>query len=302
MPDEARLPAHVEHQCARLRDQSEAFGVRAVALDSASNGRLARSLAMAALAFGRAWTSGQAALQDVGTRGITLAVSERMPASIDLAVLDVITFLTIADMVMDDAAILILGSIVAAHGDQEQSHDQASATREPSSRKPRRNRERAPWLQLVDLVDGETTLPGWQPPESLVRLVRELDLGLREARNRLVAHREADHAVGLTWHADGPTLHAFGPDLAASLRMMRGAARQAEETESLGNEISWEAYWRLRDELGRRAGELAPDVRTAVKDAMRVAGFDLPPLLLAALWLRDLADAALALGYPTPSG
>ncbi len=287
---ETDLPVQIKHQYDTLLRQSAEFDARAFAAESPGHARLARSLSMLAIAFARAWTSGQAALADVAHERATLPGKDIVTTVTDLAVLDVISCLTVADMVMDDAAIVILRAVL-----RMQPSDSAPVVPADAKGRSKPSLDVAPWQQLVDLVDGGRTAGDWQPTRDLVRLVRVMDLRLYEARNRLVAHRQADHVLGITWHSDGPTLHVFGPDLARGLGFLLDALHELDGKATMPDEISWDAYRQVRDDLLGRAGELTAKSRKEVVKAMRAAGYDQPALRLTVWWLRELADAALAI-------
>jgi len=88
---------------------------------------------------------------------------------------DVMSFLTIGDLVLGSIATLFLNRWNVAFDDSN------------------------PWPAFASAIDA---LPDDHSDAGLVAPVRRLDLGLREARHRVVAHRRASHSELLSWDSD----------------------------------------------------------------------------------------------------
>lgn len=97
------------------------------------------------------------------------------PLASHRALLDVVSFLTVGDMVLDDLAAMLL----------------ARWHRPPG-------RDGVPWRLFMNVLDRP------DPDRDELRgLGRYLDLVLREARARVVAHRSRRHAMSSGWAPDG---------------------------------------------------------------------------------------------------
>lgn len=167
-PEIQRLAGRLEEEARRLarftRESNE--------LDL---GRLWRRLAMWSTSVAHMATSGPAS-HDVALREFPEHPDHDRAgndAMIEFeAVTDVIAFLAVGDMVLTELAATFLGRWRVAYADDNPWRD---------------------FLREVDrrLVDGDEPGP--------LRAARELDLDLREARNRIAAHRRRTHAEILSW-------------------------------------------------------------------------------------------------------
>jgi hypothetical protein len=141
--------------------------------------RLVRTLTMWALAIRRLAASGPVS-ERAGLRYFA-DDPEHDQRNEDLfanhrAHLDVISYVTVGDMVLDDLAALTLGRAHAAVG-------------------------QVPWNSYMRLVDLRAGTAKERPGETAH--ARYLDLLLRTARHRLVAHRLRRHITNFAWQVDG---------------------------------------------------------------------------------------------------
>jgi hypothetical protein len=147
------------------------------------------------------------------------------------------------------------------------------------------------WNKLVGTIDGNV-LAGRDEP--LRDPARYLMLALVEGRNRLVAHRRADHAAITGWDREGITettlMRAQMPwDTEGAAQEARRRAAESllgildkinhapvpTELGEVGEERFSVPY--LLDVVVPRAGELSLDDRRRVGNAMREAGFSTRP-------------------------
>ncbi|MGH9419844.1 MAG: hypothetical protein ACRD3J_07725 [Thermoanaerobaculia bacterium] len=164
-----RIAAGIEAESARLID-----------LPGFDNdfdlGRVARSLWVWSIAVHRMAESGPASFRSVerGFRDHPLhGEPDPDPLASHRALLDSVSYLTVGDMVLDDFAAMQLARWDLEFGD-------------------------IPWRTFTRQLDsGDRRGTGQRP------IARFLDLALREARARIVAHRRRRHLPSTTWAPDG---------------------------------------------------------------------------------------------------
>jgi len=179
------------------------------------------------------------------------------------AQLDVLAFLTVGDMVMYDVAALVLG-------------------------RERRELPRDVWPAYMSLVDRELAAHEPQSPE--VAPARVLDLTLREARHRLVAHRLVTQSALFTWDRDHiPTPVMVNPaGLPDAYGLLRDANARLLVPMHAPAGYTYGGWADLVDWIIRRAGDLDGQGRDLVRRAFRLGEYELPPV-------ADLAESVLEL-------
>lgn len=236
--------------------------------------RLMRSLAMWSVTIRRLAESGPAALI-AGESGFG---APDTPSEADVmapyrAHADAIAFLSIGDMVLDDFAALQLGRWHRPTGD-------------------------VPWTTYMGRVDDMFDEEGVNGVHwDLIRASRSLDLVLREARNRLVAHRVHDHHLLTTWDQDAAleiTISDIEVDQSAihSLALIdQGARSTGEDLAPPSGGYSREDFWRIRDRLLGRAGMLGSGERRQLKSAFRSIGYDSARVSTVVGTMQSMAEA-----------
>lgn len=221
--------------------------------------RLVRSLAMWSVSVRRLADSGPRAL--IATEPAFAHKPEDFPPGADTmashrAHADAVSFLSLGDMVLDDFAALQLGRWGDALGDP-------------------------PWaeyMRRLDRIGGDEGVSG--PNWNLVRSSRSVDLILREARHRLVAHRVPDHHLVVTWDRDAAleiSMSDIHVDQAAihALEVIDWRLRGRDETALPPlREYERTDFWHLRDRLIGMAGFLGPVDRQQVKAAFKAVGYE----------------------------
>jgi hypothetical protein len=139
-------------------------------------GRVARSLGLWSISIARLAESGPASLRSTERRfrgHPEFGQADPDPMASHRALLDVVGFLSVGDMLLDDWAALQLARWSLGTGD-------------------------IPWRTLTKRIDsGDLRGKGLRYP------IRYLDLVLREARARIVAHRRRRHVLSNTWTTNG---------------------------------------------------------------------------------------------------
>lgn len=161
--------------------------------------------------------------------------------------LDVISFLAVGDMVLDDVATLVLGRDDVPAGDY-------------------------PWRTYMGRIDVAATTDLTSP---IVRSARTLDLLLREARNRLVAHRLAHHVPMFAWASDG-TQEVDLVDPAGVVKaygLLVDVAGRIGIAHPVVEEVTPSDYYPLLRRIIARAGELDGESRGIVRRAFKEAGY-----------------------------
>jgi hypothetical protein len=156
---------------------------------------------------------------------------------------DVLAFVGIGDLVLDDLARAILASRnrTAAH------HTNA-------------------WWRLVVAADD----PATPPPDH--RRIRMLQVSLRDARHRMLAHRRVNHAEIVAWETDdSPTVTLVGLDLGRRSRVAI-AALNATLTPPFSDELVREPQRFLEGAIGR-AAVLSSDQLALLTAAMAETGY-----------------------------
>lgn len=186
---------------------------------------------------------------------------------------DVISFLAIGDMALADIAALVLEREGLPANDN-------------------------PWPRMMDLVD---CLAEAEPRGALVNPARELDLTLREARHRLVAHRLHAQAYMFTWERDAFSITLVDP---AGLRQAYELLKRANERVRLPapapSDYTYSEYSHLRDWVLGQARHLDAEGRRLVRQAFRAGAYDLHHPVKVGNALLGLAAAAA--DYSKPAG
>ncbi|MHB8459843.1 MAG: hypothetical protein ACYDB6_07220 [Candidatus Limnocylindrales bacterium] len=193
------------------------------------------------------------------------------PLATHRALLDVVSFLTVGDMVLDDLAAMFLA-------------------RWP----PRPGRSKVPWRLFMDVLDD--TGPAL---DEIRGLGRYLDLVLREARARIVAHRSRRHAMSSGWAPDG----SFRVSM-VSLDDRSGAESElARILQQVGRGPGYLAdYDTLADYVIEAAPFLQSDLRFRAVKAFKKGGYSVyEPLAIVAAVLRLTATVREAKPRP-PAG
>jgi hypothetical protein len=235
-----QLAQTVEDAAARLTDEPGYAGT------DWSLQRLVRSLGMWSISIRRLSESGPAARLNVERRFVDHPEHERRsedPLAGHRAHLDVIAYLTAGDMVLDDLAALLL----------ERRHKSVTDL---------------PWRGYMGHVDGTA---GFVNGKKEVADARYLDLLLREARNRLVAHRQRKHITNFAWQMDG------------SMQLVVVASDEREAAMDLLAQVNGEMpvptrtadFDELRDWVIAFAPYLDASQRKRVGDAFRLAGYEM---------------------------
>lgn len=168
----------VQGVAVRLEDEARRLAALARGSDDLDLGRLWRRLAMWSATVAHLASSGPAS-HDVALRGFEEHPDHARAGEDTMiefeALADAIGFLAVGDMVLSAIAATFLGRWDVTHDDDN------------------------PWPAFLTAVDGRARDGG---DRGFVGAVRELDLDLREARNRLAAHRRRAHSEILSWDFD----------------------------------------------------------------------------------------------------
>lgn len=212
--------------------------------------RVAESLAMLSIAVRRMSESGPRAhlesLRQAFPEHYEDSPGEQDPLAGHRARLDVISFLAVGDMVLDDAATMVLERDRVAPGDY-------------------------PWRTYMRRIDAAAL----DPPAPMVRAARQLDLMLREARHRLVAHRLAHHVSMFAWASDGTQeVDLVNPDgVEPAYRLLIEVTERLGIAHSPPEEVTPTEYYALLRPILSRAGELDEESRSVIRRAFREAGY-----------------------------
>lgn len=212
--------------------------------------RVAESLAMLSIAVRRMSESGPRAhlqsLQHAFPEHYEDLPGEQDPLAGHRARLDVISFLAVGDMVLEDLAVMVLERDRVAPGDY-------------------------PWRTYMRRIDA----PAIDLPAPMVRAARQLDLMLREARHRLVAHRLTHHASMFAWASDGTQeVDLVNPDgVEPAYRLLVGVTERLGIAQSPPEEVTPSEYYALLRLIFNRAGELDEESRSVIRRAFREAGY-----------------------------
>lgn len=155
---------------------------------------------------------------------------------------DFISFLAIGDMILESSA----NALMPGHQTQW------------------------PWATFMGRVDAGDFAP-------LARHARRLDLILREARHRLVAHRIGDHYTSISWEEDGSMRvgHSQPFDAGPAYRTLHNL-RVAIGLPNSGEAANpgWRDYYLVRRHVLGHAYNLDRRSRDEVRKAFRLAGYD----------------------------
>jgi hypothetical protein len=127
-------------------------------------------------------------------------------------------------------------------------------------------------------------------PGAMVKPARQLDLVLREARNRLVAHRIPSHAYIYSWALD----HSLQPSLVDPDKLVNAYQLLARANATLRlphktvREPNYGAYADLWEWVVQFAGDLAKPARAKVRQAVHLYGYDSWPATQIVAALRAL--------------
>jgi len=233
-----------------LADRLEATARHLVGLPGADEDwsllRLARSLVMWSITVRRMAESGPASrltaersFPDHPEHGR----SGEDPLAGHRAHVDAISFVMVGDLVLDDFAALSLEREALPAGD-------------------------VPWRGLMRRLD-DAAEQGEEDPR--IRPARELDLILREARNRLVAHRRRSHKLIFGWQPD----NTIQIELADPKAQARALTILRDLNSGLPVPMSGlHDYAETRDWILAFAGALGGADRKRISDAFRLAGFE----------------------------
>lgn len=211
--------------------------------------RVSDSLAMWSIALRRMAESGPRAhlvgLQDTFPEHYPDPIAVE-PLAGHAARLDVVAFLAVGDMVLDDLAKLILNRDQQAVGE-------------------------VPWRTLMRRLDAG----GSGGSASMVRAARALDLILREGRTRLVAHRLVDHVSLYAWASDGTQeVDLVNPDgVGRAYEHLVDVADRVGIAHDTPAKVEPGDYYTILRRILARAGELDDEHRNLVKRAFREAGY-----------------------------
>jgi len=167
--------------------------------------------------------------------------------------LDMVAFLTVGDMVLSDVAALVLARTMTADG-------------EPS------------WRNYMRLLDG---MADDDPPSPQVRPARVLDVTLREARHRLVAHRLVTQGSLSTHDLRDNTLTPIVVDpggLEGAYPYLVSANERLNVPFRAAATYSHSAWSQLVDWLVNFAGDLDQEGRDLMRNAFRRGAYELPPM------------------------
>lgn len=156
---------------------------------------------------------------------------------------DVIVFVTVGDMVLDDLAGLVLEREKADASD-------------------------VPWREFMTRLDQAASRG---QNDARLGPARELDLRLREARNRLVAHRDRRQALVFAWQPDNTIqVTLVDPNAVAEALAILAEVNSRLRLPLRGTHD----YHAMLDWVIAFARELGAHDRKQVKDALRLAGFE----------------------------
>jgi hypothetical protein len=210
--------------------------------------RLVRTLAMRSITVERMATSGPESLVQEG-RGFRghpeHGQANEDPLATHRAHVDVIAFLTIGDMVLDDLSTVLLKRWKRPVGD-------------------------IPWRSLMKEVDRRVEAGTVGPEKTAARYI---DVLLREARNRVVAHWRHGHTLNLEWQTDD-SLRVVLIDprgLAVALEILR----RIDETLPVPSHA--ESFADLRDSLIAFAPEMDARQREDLASAFHHGGYEVFP-------------------------
>lgn len=256
----------------RVEEMARGLKRAAVPTEDWAGDRLGTALAMFSLAIRSVADSGPrshaASLSTLFPKD-TPKPAEPEPLIWYRAYMDWVTFLTIGDMALLDAAALAL----------ERANLPASDD---------------PWRPFMALVDAEAAAGNGG---SLVKPARQLDIVLREARNRLVAHRIPAHRGLNQWARIDSSfqpslvapenLHEAYRHLVEANRSLRAPSRTVEAPEYGDYAILWERLVLSADQLGQKA-------RAKVRQAVRLYGYDSWPATSIVEAVLKLVEAVLS--------
>jgi hypothetical protein len=240
-------------------DQVEAEASRLIDLPGSDRdydlGRLTRSLGMWSIAIRRMAESGPASLRSSERRfrdHPEFGSPDLDPLASHRALLDVVSFLTAGDMVLDDFAAMQLARWSLGAG-------------------------LIPWRTFTRRLDS-----GDRRGAVLLPSGRFLDLVLREARARIVAHRLRSHALSNGWAPDGT--------FDVAMIGMGDSAQAADDLRTILREVDFDpgpnlGYPFLVDLIIDRATVLDAPQRRRVTEAFALGGYNSthPALIVGAL-------------------
>lgn len=170
------------------------------------------------------------------------AAARRGKALTAAAHVDFISFLAIGDMILDSSASALMP------GEQTQ----------------------RPWADFMGRVDAGDFVPH-------ARHARRLDLLLREARHRLLAHRIGEHFTSIGWNEDGSMQvgHSQPFDAGPAYRTLHNlrVAIGLPHSGEIANP-GWRDYYLVRRHVLGHAYDLDRRSRGEVRKAFRLAGYD----------------------------
>lgn len=182
------------------------------------------------------------------------------------ALLDVVAVLSVGDMVLDDVAALVLG-------------------------RERQVLGKYPWNQYMRLVDE---LARDEPPSREVKPARTLDLTLREARHRLVAHRLETQSAIFTYDRDNTlTPEMVNPaGMEEAYKLLRDANARLAVPLHKPEQYDYGHWAELVDWVVIAASSLDREGRDLVRRAFRAGSYAMVPVASIAESIVALVTAA----------